>query len=224
MKPALYALSICSLVVGCSLDDHPSLGWDDALLITRPPSEAGPAAEAAGGAGAEMPAADNDAGMDSGAPEAGIAMLDAAAPAAPSGGAPADAGKPSRCPAGAYLINLDCTFISGTPNTPWSTLLTVQPMAAGKESVDVSADVAFKFVEQSFTGDLTGTLNCTTGVLQMRVENGLCMLLTGGPPIPFDGMLEGMVDLQAQTISGSWWYGMQNGAMCNGAWGGSLRP
>lgn len=171
-----------------------------------------------------MPPADMDAGVDAGPPDAGPIMVDAGAPAAPSGGAPADAGQPSLCPAGAYVINLDCTFISGTTNTPWSTVLNVPPMAAQEQSVNVSADVAFKFVEQSFSGDLEGTLNCATGVLQMQIENGMCMLLTGGPPIPFDGVVEGMLDAQAQTISGTWWYGMQNGAMCTGAWGGSLRP
>jgi hypothetical protein len=213
------------LALGCSLDDHPSLGWDDSLLSK--PREAGPSVlpNAAGsGAAGELATPVAEAAVDSNVLDAGASSADAGPTAAPSGVAPADAGRPSRCPAGDFLINLDCTFTTDGLNTPWSTTLTVQPTAAQDESANVSADVAFKFLEQSFSGDIVGTLSCATGRLQLRFDNGMCMLLTGGPPLPFDGTLEGALDAQGQNVSGTWWYGTEGGPMCDGAWSGALQP
>lgn len=210
------------IVSGCSLSDHPSLGWDERFRA----GDSGRSGSEPPQAGTIEPPALPDAGGTM------TASVDAAPPAMPDGavdmpgdtipdsGPAPDAGPDTtKCPTGTYLLQMMCLSPAG--NTVMTTsMLQVQPPMNG--AALATGMLNFTLIGATSTADIMGTLDCSAGTLHAGIVNGVFQFV-GTPPATFSGTLDGALDPSTRGLSGTWSCGTPD-LSCDGTWTGMLQP
>jgi hypothetical protein len=241
----LTLLAAVSLALGCTLEDHPSLGRYAKPAAPGPEvpemrDTRGSGAEAAAGTGSVSTSAGSGgarapsappAASDSGARTAPAASSDAAglavdAPlAADAGGRDSGANLAPTC-AGLYRGSFTCVTTPAVVDPPTATspiqLYVQQPQVA--TTANVSSSMAFSYAGFDFAANLYGQLDCTTNVFHADIVNGLFAAQLAPIPIPFSGTVDGTRDEKMGNLSGSWSFSGPAGGSCDGTWSARLQP
>jgi hypothetical protein len=242
-----WRLVLCalSLALGCSFDAHPSLGLrgyahtpDGDSAFRQDASPIGNSLDSNGGNGPDMPAQDATTPASQ-APDAQTSVsmrLDAGGRSDAgddSDSGPADAApKPSMptrsCQAGNYAGDFVCT-VDPTGVTPLVAMahvtFTLQQPSANAPLMIATSNFSFDLSGFLLAANLSGTLDCTTGIFHADIVDGiLASLVLPLVAAPFTGAVDGALDASARTVTGSWSFTAPSGSPCVGPWSASLQP
>jgi len=241
----LMLLAAVSLALGCTLEDHPSLGRYAKPAAPGPTAPEtrethGSGAEAAvgtgsvstgaGSGGARAPSAP-PAASDSGAQAAPEAPTDAAVlkvdpPLADDAGRRDSGAALATACAGVYRGSFTCVTTPAVVDPPTATSaieIYVQQLQAAT-AASVSSSMAFSYAGFDFAANLSGQLDCTTNVFHADIVNGLFAAQLAPIPITFSGTVEGKRDEKMGNLSGSWSFAGPAGGSCDGTWSARLQP
>ena len=172
-------------------------------------------------------------------PDATIALHDAAvrdAAAAPDDSDASDRpdtgvlGNPTgnrSCLGGTYVGDFACvTDPTGvTPVTAMShASFTLQQESPGGVFTVTNSDFAFELASFVFAGNLSGTLDCATGIFHAEFINAYFSSVLLPVVTPFTGSIDGQLDNTARNLAGSWSLMPDSGALCRGFWSAVLQP
>jgi hypothetical protein len=154
-------------------------------------------------------------GGSSGFPTGGFPVTTGGFGGLPDGsfGAGGTGGGPATCPSGHY---------TGSYAGTYSSIVGMNQVGGNVEfSVDPNGTVTGNYSgtnpNNGAKADLVGTLDCSTGVLTMRVENGTYPGLIGGN-VRFSGTMPGQYSADNRSFSGTWMISDTSSQSGSGTW------
>ena len=236
-------LVVVSLTLGCTLDDHPSLGRYDEITMHNPftrdasmsPANLDPSQDASAGRGSST-GRTSSAGA-TGTPEdaalagrdAAQAQVDASKPVVP---VTRDAGTAieSACREGVYLGSFNCSVdtamsvIALPGEVMTQATLTLRKVAPNRLEI-ARGSLGYLLNGFMFTADFSGQLDCALGTFHADLVNGVFASMLAPIPATFSGTADGTLDSGKQNLSGTWSFtGDNTDATCRGSWSAAFQP